>query len=269
MQTAADAGFEVEAVLATHLHQDHVGGDLFGQKIPGVAELLQELLDLEMPRDLAEATVDFEVTRLELRLPPPPPEPEPFFETPEGKLRVRILREAFRDIAITEEDLRTGLVALEMPAPQARAFAALEVQRLIEPPPPPPPPPPLFYQTPAGTLRLREILALFRAERLSPAELLQELLELEMPFELAEATRDFEATRLELRLPLPPPGPGPFFETPEGKLRVKTLREAFRGELIADVELLDRLLLLEMPPGQARAFVTFEAVRRQVRARER
>ena len=42
MQTAADAGFEVEAVLATHLHQDHVGGDLFGQKIPGVAELLQE-----------------------------------------------------------------------------------------------------------------------------------------------------------------------------------------------------------------------------------
>ncbi|KKL09495.1 hypothetical protein LCGC14_2565270, partial [marine sediment metagenome] len=95
------------------------------------AELLQELLELEMPFELAEATRDFEVTRLELRLAPPPPEPEPFFETPEGKLRVRTLREAFRDIAITEKDLQVGLIGLEMPASQARAFAALEVQRLV------------------------------------------------------------------------------------------------------------------------------------------
>jgi glyoxylase-like metal-dependent hydrolase (beta-lactamase superfamily II) len=39
---AESHGFEVEAVLATHFHQDHIGGSIFGQHIPGVRELLAE-----------------------------------------------------------------------------------------------------------------------------------------------------------------------------------------------------------------------------------
>jgi glyoxylase-like metal-dependent hydrolase (beta-lactamase superfamily II) len=37
---AQDLGYTVEAVLATHFHQDHIGGEIFGQHIPGVRELL-------------------------------------------------------------------------------------------------------------------------------------------------------------------------------------------------------------------------------------
>lgn len=42
MQRAAREGFTVEAVVLTHTHQDHVGGELFGNKIPGVRELIAE-----------------------------------------------------------------------------------------------------------------------------------------------------------------------------------------------------------------------------------
>jgi glyoxylase-like metal-dependent hydrolase (beta-lactamase superfamily II) len=39
-QVEAD-GMRLSGVLVTHTHQDHVGGHLFGQDIPGVAELLE------------------------------------------------------------------------------------------------------------------------------------------------------------------------------------------------------------------------------------
>lgn len=42
VQRAQEQGFAVEAVLATHFHQDHIGGEIFGQHIPGVRELLRE-----------------------------------------------------------------------------------------------------------------------------------------------------------------------------------------------------------------------------------
>lgn len=52
---ATSEGYEVEGVLATHLHQDHVGGSLFGQKIPGVAELLEHV---ELPIYIHEIEAD-------------------------------------------------------------------------------------------------------------------------------------------------------------------------------------------------------------------
>ena len=42
MGIAQEDGMEVEGVLATHHHPDHVGGEMFGHSIPGVRELLEE-----------------------------------------------------------------------------------------------------------------------------------------------------------------------------------------------------------------------------------
>ena len=38
-QLAVERGFDVEAVVCTHAHQDHVGGEIFGMHIPGLREL--------------------------------------------------------------------------------------------------------------------------------------------------------------------------------------------------------------------------------------
>jgi len=42
LQIAADDGMEIDGVLATHHHPDHVGGDLWGTAVPGVKELLEK-----------------------------------------------------------------------------------------------------------------------------------------------------------------------------------------------------------------------------------
>ena len=39
---AAEDDMEIEGVLATHYHPDHVGGDLFGSEVPGVRDLLEK-----------------------------------------------------------------------------------------------------------------------------------------------------------------------------------------------------------------------------------
>ncbi len=42
LRVAEEDGMEIEGVLATHHHPDHVGGDLFGTSIAGVRELLEK-----------------------------------------------------------------------------------------------------------------------------------------------------------------------------------------------------------------------------------
>ena len=42
LRVVAEDGMELEGVLATHYHPDHVGGDLFGSSVPGVSELLEQ-----------------------------------------------------------------------------------------------------------------------------------------------------------------------------------------------------------------------------------
>lgn len=40
LDRAAQDGYEIKGALVTHYHPDHVGGDLFGYQVDGVAELL-------------------------------------------------------------------------------------------------------------------------------------------------------------------------------------------------------------------------------------
>lgn len=47
VKVAREQGYEVTGVLATHFHQDHIGGEIMGQHIPGVRELRAEF-DLPM-----------------------------------------------------------------------------------------------------------------------------------------------------------------------------------------------------------------------------
>jgi glyoxylase-like metal-dependent hydrolase (beta-lactamase superfamily II) len=42
IRVAAEDGMEIEGVLATHYHPDHVGGDMFGTEVPGVRDLLEK-----------------------------------------------------------------------------------------------------------------------------------------------------------------------------------------------------------------------------------
>ena len=41
LDQAAEDGVEVVGALVTHYHQDHIGGEIFGQKIEGLARLLE------------------------------------------------------------------------------------------------------------------------------------------------------------------------------------------------------------------------------------
>jgi glyoxylase-like metal-dependent hydrolase (beta-lactamase superfamily II) len=43
VHTAATDGYTITKVLITHTHQDHTGGELFGNYIPGVIELLERV----------------------------------------------------------------------------------------------------------------------------------------------------------------------------------------------------------------------------------
>jgi hydroxyacylglutathione hydrolase len=43
LELAASDGYRIERILITHYHPDHLGGDLFGNKIQGTAELLNRI----------------------------------------------------------------------------------------------------------------------------------------------------------------------------------------------------------------------------------
>ncbi len=43
VRVAAEDGMEIEGVLATHHHPDHVGGEVFGVTISGVSDLLEKI----------------------------------------------------------------------------------------------------------------------------------------------------------------------------------------------------------------------------------
>lgn len=54
LDIAAADGMEIEGVLGTHYHPDHVGGDLFGYQLEGVRELLERRgMKIHVQRDEA------------------------------------------------------------------------------------------------------------------------------------------------------------------------------------------------------------------------
>ncbi len=55
LRVAAQDDMEITGVLATHWHPDHVGGDLFGTSVPGIAELLEKV-SVEIHCNRAEAS---------------------------------------------------------------------------------------------------------------------------------------------------------------------------------------------------------------------
>ncbi len=57
---AGERGFEVSAVLCTHAHQDHVGGEIFGMQIPGLRELREVA---ELPVYIHGTEVDYLVDK--------------------------------------------------------------------------------------------------------------------------------------------------------------------------------------------------------------
>lgn len=57
---AVDRGFEVEAVVCTHAHQDHVGGEIFGMQIPGLRELRAQV---ELPVYIHPSEADYLVQK--------------------------------------------------------------------------------------------------------------------------------------------------------------------------------------------------------------
>ncbi len=61
VEIAQEQGYDVVGVLATHFHQDHIGGDIFGQHVPGVRELRAEF-DVPMLIHEAEAERGAEMT---------------------------------------------------------------------------------------------------------------------------------------------------------------------------------------------------------------
>jgi hydroxyacylglutathione hydrolase len=51
VQLVADDGLEVTGAVGTHYHPDHVGGEMMGRRVAGVAELAQRDLAIHVQRD--------------------------------------------------------------------------------------------------------------------------------------------------------------------------------------------------------------------------
>ena len=62
-QTAQERGFTVDAVVCTHAHQDHIGGELFGSQIPGLRELREHPEAASLPVYIHDAEVDYLVDK--------------------------------------------------------------------------------------------------------------------------------------------------------------------------------------------------------------
>lgn len=170
-----------------------------------------------------------------------------------------------RDL-INEAELRTRLIALGLGGVKTgaivereriRKYPTVRYPRVIPPKP--------LYQKPEGTLRQKAVIALYRGRVISETELWTRLSALEMPAALVDATVDLERAyfmveAVERARVIPA-----FYETEEGRIRIRTLRNLWRADLLDDANLVRALQQLEMSTTLSQAILEDERAARALR----
>ena len=233
----------------------------FRGRVIDSGELYRRLTELEVPYDVAEATLRIEEAKLGLIEPLKEIPEKPLYETEEGKVRVRTLVEAFRKDNIDQGELFSGLLELEMEYSLVDALVHYELERKAPPPVKPPPEVPQ-YKTEAGRFRFQAAqLLYYPAKLITRGELIDSLERLETGSDLADAIADYLDVKWLLKPPPPVEPPEPMYLTPVGKVRHKTLIEAFRKQAITDYDLRSGLVALQMDEDLAKAIVMYEGIR--------
>ena len=233
----------------------------FRGRVIDSGELYRRLTELELPPDVAEATLRIEEAKLGLIEPLKEVPEKPLYETEEGRVRVRTLVDAFRKDNIDQGELFSGLLELEMERSLVDALVHYELERKAPPPVKPPPEVP-GYKTEAGRFRFQAAQLLYYPARiLTREELVDSLVRLETGTDLAEAIADFLDVKWLLKPPPPVEPPEPMYLTPVGKVRHKTLIEAFRKAAISEYDLKSGLVALQMTQELAEAIVLYEGIR--------
>ena len=174
---------------------------------------------------------------------PAPVLPLPRYQTPSGRVELKLGIEEFRSRQIEEAEFRRRLDILELPAELQDATVELELFRLTQAVVPAEPPPTPFYLTDEGKIRLRTLTTSFRQELITEAELGRRLLELEVEPAVAEGLVEFEIARRGIPEEEVVPTPTPFYLTEAGRIAVRTLQVAFRDQTPIEVLLgIDALL---------------------------
>jgi hypothetical protein len=124
------------------------------------------------------------------------------------------------------------------------------------------------YRTPAGKAQVQLAREEFRALLIDEAELTARLANLEMSPELVRSTVELETFRRVRRVELREAPVPALYQTDAGEIRIRTLREAFRGGFIVSDQLRANLAELEVPADVADEMVEFEVTRLAARRRE-
>lgn len=158
-------------------------------------QLRANLGELEVPAEIADALVEFEVTRLVARRREVPVEPVPEYLTPAGRDLVRLGIEQFRTGVIDGAELANQLRGLAMPDELVRAKVELEEFRLVADVAIPEALVIPYWQTDEGRIRTLTVREAFRQDLIDSDQHLALLLEMEVPDNIARAMTDFEVAR--------------------------------------------------------------------------
>jgi len=239
----------------------HTLRTLYRARLLSSRELTQGLEDLQMSPSLASAVLADEDAYIALHPPPPPPPAPPRYETDEGRAKLARDKEAFRTGQIDEEEFGRRLLELEMTPDMARWILDYEILRREARAPAPPAPPPAYYKTEEGKAELRLATERFRRGLLTPAEYYQTLLDLEMTESMATAIVEYEALRLAVPLVPTPPPAAPYYQTEEGRARLRLETERFRRAETTSGLFLAALVEMGMTEEQASFIVEYEELR--------